>query len=129
MSTDTSIDLFAQRARCDDYLRGMVTVVYRLYKPLGPRAYAAEVELSYSGQYPLDFASEVSWPPSEDYDAAVRRGILAALSERGERSIGGLFTLVRVVVDPVHSCEQAFFLAGREAAASILRLLRSHAQT
>ena len=127
MNTDVSPDLFAQHARCADYLRGMVTVAHKLYKPLGPRAHKAEVEVSYSGQYPLEFVSHVSWPPGEDYTAAVRRGILDALREHGELSIGGKFILTSASVDPIHSCEHAFFLAAREATASILRLLRSHA--
>lgn len=129
MTTDASTDLFTQHARCHDYLRGMVTVTHKLYKPLGPRSHKAEVELSYTGQYPLEFESLISWPSGEDYTAAVRRGILEALRERGELCIGGKFVLSSVRVDPIHSCEHAFFLAAREATASILRLLKSHEET
>ncbi len=126
MNSDTQFDLFTQKPRCRDYLRGMVTVTHKLYKPLGPRAHKAEVEISYIGQYSLEFFSEVTWPLGEDYTVAVRRGVLDALRERGELNIGGKFILNAITVDPIHSCEHAFFLAAREAAASILRLLRSH---
>jgi hypothetical protein len=127
MSIATSADLFAHRPRCADYLRGLVTVGYHLYIPLGPRAQEAQLELSYEGQYPLEFISDATWPPEEDYTSAVRRGILEAFGERGELAIGGKFRLIRVVLDPINSCDRAFFLAAREAAASILRLLRCHA--
>ena len=99
---------------------------YALQKPLGPRAQAAGVRLSYDGQYSLEFVSGVTWPQGTDYEVAVRRGILSALEERGRHSLGGKFTLIDVTVDPIHSCESAFFLVAREATASILRLLQSH---
>jgi len=118
-------DDFTARVRCADYLRGLITVSFALDIPLGPRSYIAGVRLSYEGQYSLQFVSKVIWP-NDDYEAAVRRGILLALEERGRHSIGGKFTLVDATVDPIHSCEAAFSRASREAAASILRLLRSH---
>jgi len=128
MNTHIPADLFTARPRCRDYLRGMVTVTHKFYKPLGPHAYRAEVEISYLGQYSLEFFSKVTWPLDEDYTVAVRRGVLDALRERGELEIGGKFTLDTITVDPIHSCEHAFFLAAREATASILRLLCSHAE-
>jgi hypothetical protein len=123
--TTTIKDDFTDRVRCADYLRGMVTVSFALYIPLGPRANVAGVRLSYDGQYSLQFESKVTWT-DDDYEAAVRRGILLALDERGRHSIGGKFILIDATVDPIHSCESAFCLASREAAASILRLLKSH---
>ena len=118
-------DDFEQQVRCADYLRGGITVSYGLQRNLGPRWQVAGVRLSYEGQYSLQFVSKVIWP-DDDYEAAVRRGILLALEERGRHLIGGKFTLVDATVDPIHSCEIAFSQASREATASILRLLKSH---
>jgi len=118
-------DDFSKAVRCADYLRGLITVSFALDIPLGPRCHIAGVRLSYEGQYSLQFVSKFVWP-DDDYEAAVRRGILLALEERGRHSIGGKFTLVDATVDPIHSCEVAFTRASRAAAASILGLLRSH---
>jgi hypothetical protein len=80
MSVVVPTDLFSELPRCADYLRGTITVSHRFFGPLGPQGYAAEVEISYEGQYPLDFISQVSWPPGEDYTArfAVERSMLCA---------------------------------------------------
>lgn len=121
-------DDFTQRVRCADYLRGMATISFALDIPLGPRSHVAGVTLSYEGQYSLQFVSKVDWP-ADNYEAAVRKGILSALEERGRHSIGGKFTLVSAKVHPIHSCEAAFTQASREVVASILRLLRGHDKT
>jgi hypothetical protein len=124
--TRTIDDYFTQRVRCADYLRGEVTVSFALDIPHGPRRSVAGVRISYVGQFSLEFVSKVCWP-NDNYESAVRRGILLALEEREQLSIGGKFTLIDATVDLIHSCESAFCLAAREAAASILRLLKNHA--
>jgi hypothetical protein len=122
--TTTINDDFECRVRCADYLRGIITVGYELRRCLGPRWQVAGVRLSYEGQYSLQFVSEVTWADGANYEAAVRHGILIALEERGRHSLGGKFTLTNVITHPIESSDLAFSFAGREATASILRLLK-----
>jgi hypothetical protein len=79
---DDSGDLFDQRPRCADYFEGSITVMHGLSRHFGPRWEQAAVEITYTGQYALEFVSRADWPDGTDYSVAVRRGILAALQEQ-----------------------------------------------
>jgi hypothetical protein len=65
------------------------------------------------------------WPSGESFESAVRAGILDAVVANGSPTVGGIFKLDAIVVDPIHSSENAFRIAAREAARSVLSMLKA----
>jgi hypothetical protein len=118
------IDAFDQNLRAADYCRGLPSVSFALSIPLGPRGMKAGLTLAYEGQYPLAFKSVVAWPQTENFESAIRSGILDVLLKDGSPIIGGIFQLVSVQIDPIDSSEVSFRLAAREAARSLISILQ-----
>jgi hypothetical protein len=116
-------DAFDQKLRAADYQRGLPSVSFGLAIPLGPRSMKAGVSLAYEGQYPLEFKSTAVWPDADNSEAAVRAGMLDVLLKDEKPVIGGIFTLVAIEYDLVHSSDMAFRLAAREATRSLLSIL------
>jgi hypothetical protein len=119
-------DAFDLGLRASDYRRGFPSVSFALSIPVGPKSLKAGVTLAYEGQYPLAFQSRAVWPAGDDYEAVVRAAMLDVLMKDGVPVIGGVFTLVSIEWDAVHSCEIAFSLAAKEATRSLLSLVTRH---
>jgi len=116
-------DAFDQNLRAADYRRGFPSVSLAITIPLGPRWMKAGVTVAYEGQYPLAYKSKAVWPAGDSYESAVRAGMLAVLLKEGIPVVGGVFTLVSIEFDAVHSSETAFRLAASEATRSLLNIL------
>jgi hypothetical protein len=115
-------DAFDQKLRADDYCNGSITIGFSLAQ-WSSLPKVAGVTLSYEGQYPLEFRSDVEWPTAGNFEADVRAGMLDVLLNEGVPVIGGIFRLIEVSVHPVEARPIAFRIAAREATFSLLRLL------
>ena len=122
-------DAFDQKLRAPEYCRGFPTVSLSVAIPRGPRQVKAGITLSYEGQYPIEFKSQVVWPKGESFESAVREGILDALLKNGTPTIGGRFSLTTVELDQIHSSPHAFRLVAFEATVTLLRLLQRDSQS
>jgi hypothetical protein len=117
-------DAFDQNLRAADYCRGLPSVSFALSIPLAPRGMKAGLTLAYEGQYPLTFKSVVAWPKTENYESAIRTGMLDILLKDGSPIVGGIFQLVSVQIDSIDSSEISFRLAAREATRSLISILQ-----
>ena len=94
---------------------GQVEVSFSFSRHVGPRYVHGAVTLQFDGLLPYSFVSQAKWPTGGNYDAAVRRAVEAALSDR----LGALervaVTLKRIEFDPVNSSQLGFERAARAA--------------
>lgn len=100
--------------------RGIITVGYEFKQAHGPRSVYAKVVLSASPADSYSFESEAIWPQSDNYEEAIRKGILDILSTIPDSELGIRIVLKEIGWHEVNSNEVGFYQAAKLAALGIL---------
>ena len=93
---------------------GQVEITFRYSRHVGPMHIHGGVTLQVDGLKPYGFVSYARWPPTDNYELAVREVIERVLQERQGHLTSTLVTLVAIEWDEVASSEFGF----RKAAAA-----------
>lgn len=99
--------------------RGVITAGYEFNQYHGPRYVYAKVVLSASPADEYSFESEATWPQANNYEAAIRKGILDALAPLPD-SVGVKVILKDIGWHEISSNEVAYYQAAKIAMIGIL---------
>ncbi len=97
-----------------DALPGDVTVRFEYTRHVGPRHVHGAVALQFARASAFQFTSVVTWPGSDDFDAAVAEAVRDVLAARGVLAQTSC-KLVSVGWDALASCRSGFAAAARAA--------------
>jgi hypothetical protein len=101
---------------------GQVQITFECSRHLGPNFIHGGVTLVFDSLLPYAFASEVTWPTSDNYENAIREAVEGVLLEK----LGNLnFTRVvlrKISWHKVDSCELGFRRAARAATLAALEV-------
>lgn len=100
---------------------GYVAVSFSYSRAHGPRSVHGAVSLKFAPSDRFTFASEATWPSSDDYSSVVERAVREVLLRHGALDHTSV-TLSAVLWDPVNSCESGFYSAAIEAAEAAFRV-------
>ena len=94
---------------------GQVEISFSFSRHVGPRYIHGAVTLEFDGLRPYSFVSQATWPAGDNYEAAVRRAVESALTDRLGALAHVAVTLKRIEFDSVNSSQVGFERAARAA--------------
>lgn len=87
---------------------GQIEVTFEFARHVGPRFIHGAVTLSFDALRPYAFISKVTWPHTDNYEAAIREAVEQVLLEHQGHLKTTEVVLKRIGWDDVASCSEGF---------------------